>query len=121
MNPAIARRRRARIADARQREEGSHERQPVCHVANVGQTERQISLLGGGILAAYGLMRGSLSGLALAALGGALVWRGYSGHCELYHAMGHSSADDGQGRSRKDEQPRFPATSGQASSPEMGL
>jgi uncharacterized membrane protein len=63
---------------------------------NVGQMERQASLIGGGLLTAYGLTRGSLSGLALAALGGALVWRGYTGHCQMHHMLGHTTADEGQ-------------------------
>jgi hypothetical protein len=60
---------------------------------NVGELERQFSLIGGTVLAVCGLMRGSLSGLALATLGGALIWRGHTGHCEMYHALGHSCAE----------------------------
>ena len=59
---------------------------------NVGEFERQISMIGGTVLAGYGLLRGSLTGLALAAIGGALIWRGHTGHCEVYHLLGHSSA-----------------------------
>jgi len=59
---------------------------------NVGEFERQMSMIGGTVLAAYGLLRGSFSGLALAAIGGALIWRGHTGHCEMYHMLGHSSA-----------------------------
>jgi len=51
-----------------------------------------MSMIGGTVLAAYGLLRGSFSGLALAAIGGALIWRGHTGHCEMYHMLGHSSA-----------------------------
>jgi hypothetical protein len=97
MNPAIARRRHAKAAAARTHETGFHEHQHGSREINVGQTERQLSLIGGGILAAYGLFRGSLSGLALAALGGALAWRGYSSHCDVYHLLGHSSADEERG------------------------
>lgn len=60
---------------------------------NVGDMERQASLIGGGVLAVCGLLRGSMSGLALAALGGALIWRGHTGHCEMYHALGVNSAE----------------------------
>src|SRR5256714_7602646 len=63
-------------------------------VVNVGQTERWAAALGGGALALYGITRGSLGGIALALVGAALVQRGYSGHCNLYEAMGYSSADD---------------------------
>jgi uncharacterized membrane protein len=60
---------------------------------NVGEAERQLSMIGGSVLAVCGLLRGSMSGLALAAIGGALIWRGHTGHCEAYHMLGHSSAE----------------------------
>ncbi len=61
---------------------------------NVGETERVLSAVGGGALAVYGLTRGSLGGLCLAALGGALVYRGLSGHCSCYASMGVSTAEE---------------------------
>ena len=72
--------------------EGTGE-QPGSSV-NVGQTERWVSALGGGALALYGLTRGSLGGIALAFVGAALVQRGYSGHCNLYEAIGYSTGGD---------------------------
>jgi uncharacterized membrane protein len=60
---------------------------------NVGDTERLASALGGGALAAYGLSRGTLGGLALAVLGGSLVQRGVTGHCSLYGALGVNTAE----------------------------
>ncbi len=68
-------------------------------VANVGQTERWISSIGGGALALYGLTRGSLGGIALALVGGALVHRGATGHCNLYEAAGINTAQGGGLRS----------------------
>ncbi|HZI18811.1 MAG TPA: SRPBCC family protein [Pyrinomonadaceae bacterium] len=61
---------------------------------NVGQTERWASMIGGGALAAYGLTRGSLGGIALALAGAALLHRGYSGHCNLYEATGINTAGE---------------------------
>jgi uncharacterized membrane protein len=61
---------------------------------NVGQAERWVSALGGGALALYGVTRGSLGGIALALVGAALVQRGYSGHCNLYEAIGYSTGGD---------------------------
>jgi uncharacterized membrane protein len=61
---------------------------------NVGQTERWASAVGGGALALYGITRGSLGGIALALVGAALVQRGYSGHCNLYEAVGFSTGGD---------------------------
>jgi uncharacterized membrane protein len=61
---------------------------------NVGETERVVSALGGGALALVGLSRGNAAGLALAALGGALLYRGLSGHCPMYQAFGLDTAHD---------------------------
>ena len=72
----------------RQHQQGGHSD------VNVGEFERQISLVSGTVLAVCGLLRGSVSGLGLAAIGAGLIWRGHTGHCEVYHALGHSSADD---------------------------
>lgn len=55
---------------------------------NVGQGERVVSMLGGSVLTLYGLTRGSLKGLLMAAAGGGLLYRGASGHCPSYQAMG---------------------------------
>jgi hypothetical protein len=94
MNPNIARKRHARTAQLRPDQyEPSSNRHATHQQINVGETERQLSMIGGTVLAAYGLLRGSMSGLALAAIGGALIWRGHTGHCEFYHMLGHSSAD----------------------------
>lgn len=60
---------------------------------NVSQAERWASLAGGGMLACYGLSKGSGSGLVLAALGGSLMYRGLSGNCQLYQALGISTAE----------------------------
>ncbi len=59
---------------------------------NVGQPERWASAIGGGASALYGLTRGSLGGIALAILGGALVQRGVSGHRNVYGAMGYNTS-----------------------------
>lgn len=64
---------------------------------NVGNVERWASVIGGSALAAYGLKRRSLAGLVLSGLGGALVWRGATGHSLLYEAFGVSTAGDRKG------------------------
>jgi hypothetical protein len=59
-----------------------------CDV-NVGETERVVSALIGGVLAVGGLRRmGSLSGLMMLAAGGGLLYRGMTGHCMLYEQLG---------------------------------
>src|SRR5687768_16693370 len=60
---------------------------------NVGQGERTVSVAAGAILALLGLMRGSGTGLLVAGVGGALIYRGVSGHCPAYGALGMSSAE----------------------------
>jgi uncharacterized membrane protein len=48
---------------------------------NVGNPERWVSVVAGSALAAYGLTRRSIPGLVVAALGGAIAWRGATGRC----------------------------------------
>jgi uncharacterized membrane protein len=59
---------------------------------NVGETERWASLIGGTALALYGLARHSPGGTALALAGGSILYRGVTGHCPAYGAMGVSTA-----------------------------
>jgi len=66
----------------------------AAHGVNVGEVERLVSVAGGGALALLGLKEGSLLGLGLAAVGGALVYRGMSGHCHLYGTLGVSTAGE---------------------------
>jgi uncharacterized membrane protein len=59
---------------------------------NVGDTERILSFLGGGALGLFGLSRRSLGGLALAAMGGSLLYRGATGHCSVYQTLDINTA-----------------------------
>lgn len=60
---------------------------------NVGQTERWLSVMGGSLLALYGLTRRSRRGQALSLLGSyLLVSRGSTGHCPMYGTLGISTA-----------------------------
>ena len=66
---------------------------------NVGGQERAASAITGGLMLAYGLSKGSAGGLLIAAAGGAVAYRGVTGHCGVYHAIGKSTADaDEHGR-----------------------
>src|ERR1043166_4740881 len=60
---------------------------------NVSEPERWFSVVGGAALAAYGLTRRSIAGLIVSGLGGALIWRGATGHCMVYESLGLSSAN----------------------------
>ena len=61
---------------------------------NVSSPERWISVVAGSAMAAYGLTRRSKAGLVVAALGGAMVWRGATGHCMTYEILGISTNGD---------------------------
>jgi uncharacterized membrane protein len=65
---------------------------------NVGQYERWASIGTGAALAAFGLSRGRAPGLLLAIAGGALVYRGLTGHCDLYQALGMSTVEPNSDR-----------------------
>lgn len=54
---------------------------------NVGGPERVLSALAGGALLLFGVTRAPFS-LALAAVGGALAYRGLTGHCHAYQWLG---------------------------------
>jgi uncharacterized membrane protein len=101
MNPNIARKRKEKAAHLHSGNgEHQHQHEHQSNGAqqhkkiNVGEMERQVSMVGGTVLAVCGLLKGSISGLALAGIGAALIWRGHTGHCEVYHMLGHSSADE---------------------------
>lgn len=60
---------------------------------NVNDNERQLSIVGGGLLAVYGLSRLSFFGFGLAAVGAGFVYRGLSGHSSVYSALDMSTVD----------------------------
>lgn len=63
---------------------------------NVGDTERVISIVGGGTLVGLGLKCKGIASVLLPVAGGLLALRGLSGHCSLYSAFGidTSKADE---------------------------
>jgi len=61
---------------------------------NVGKAERIASILAGAGVALAGLRRiNSLRGAALVVAGGGLVYRGVSGTCQVYRALGINTAE----------------------------
>ena len=60
---------------------------------NVNNTERAVSAVAGGALIAYGLKQGGVIGTLSALAGGGLLYRGATGHCHLYDALGIDTAD----------------------------
>ena len=67
------------------------------HATNVGKAERIASIIGGSALALAGLRKRTPGGIALAALGAAVIERGATGHCRMYEALGIDTAEKGQG------------------------
>jgi uncharacterized membrane protein len=66
------------------------------HSVNVGNTERTASVAAGALLLGIGLSRWSITALVLTALGGGLLYRGVTGHCSCYDAMGIDTACQGR-------------------------
>jgi hypothetical protein len=66
----------------------------ACCGVNVGQTERLLSVLGGAaiLLTTAGLR--SFRGLLGTAIGGALVYRGLTGHCPVYQVLELDSSEE---------------------------
>ena len=62
---------------------------------NVGRVERWVTLAAGGALAAYGLKRRDAQGGLAAVAGAVLLYRGGTGHCDLYQALGINRAGNG--------------------------
>jgi uncharacterized membrane protein len=65
---------------------------PPTKVPNVGETERTLSILAGSGLIGLGLAAPSIRGALMGLAGGALLYRGLTGHCELYRALGLNTA-----------------------------
>lgn len=69
---------------------------------NVSPAERAISMLGGGALMLVGLVRGGLTGLGSALIGGGLLYRGATGHCGVYERLGVSTSGERSGEVSRD-------------------
>ena len=60
---------------------------------NVGGLERWLSVIVGGALAAYAMKQRKKSSGVAAMAGAELIYRGVTGHCHLYQALGINRAD----------------------------
>lgn len=89
------------VATERRVDAGQFEGQPWTrggargNTVNVGRAERLLSMLAGGALAAYGLRRRETAGGVAALAGAALLYRGSTGHCHVYEAIGVDTAHRG--------------------------
>jgi uncharacterized membrane protein len=60
---------------------------------NVAESERSLSVIGGAALMGAGLAARGVFGLLMGLAGGALVYRGVTGHCQVYQALGINTAE----------------------------
>lgn len=60
---------------------------------NVGQPERLLSAAAGAALAAYAISRSRWDTLIAGAVGAGLLWRGYTGRCQCYVALGIDTSE----------------------------
>ncbi|MEO8204924.1 MAG: DUF2892 domain-containing protein [Chthoniobacterales bacterium] len=60
---------------------------------NINSKERILSAIGGIILTLHGLRQRSVSRMLWTTIGGALMTRGFTGHCSAYEALGIHTAD----------------------------
>lgn len=78
-------------------------RVPPLGRVNVGSAERLVSAALGGALIVYGISRRSLRGLMLSGLGGACLYRGFTGYCHIYDALRVSTLEPQEERVLVDE------------------
>jgi uncharacterized membrane protein len=71
---------------------GSARKTLSCSTRNISRREQQMSTVAGAALLAAGVSRGRASGLLLSLLGGGLLYRGWTGHCHTYDALGIDTA-----------------------------
>jgi uncharacterized membrane protein len=62
---------------------------------NISDMEKWLSIAAGTGLALYGVSRRRTTGWFLAAIGGMLLQRGASGHCQVYESLGVNTAGTG--------------------------
>lgn len=66
---------------------GSTNLQSCQAKVNVGDNERLWSMALGGAMVLLGVSRGRLLGLLATAAGASMLYRGMTGHCQLYQAL----------------------------------
>src|SRR5690606_1099216 len=76
---------------------GPHERAEQS-ATDVGQAERWDSLAAGALRAGLRIQRQSLPGALIAAGGGAMIYRGATGRCPRYSALGMDTSDNAVAR-----------------------
>lgn len=70
----------------------------IAREGNMGDVERWASIVGGGVLAIYGITRRDRGGWLMALMGGGIAARGISGHSRLYDGFEVRRFDGAQER-----------------------
>src|SRR5438132_13779542 len=94
------------MAVASMRETGLNYETSRWSRTNVGRAERILSMIAGGALAAYGLSRRQKKGGAAAVAAAGLLYRGATGHCPVYGAIGVNTTGNGHTRADIDSDTR---------------
>jgi uncharacterized membrane protein len=71
---------------------------------NVGSTERVASAIAGGGLITYGMRQRGMRGTLASLIGGVMLFRGATGHCHAYDALGFDTSDQAQSKTRPTSQ-----------------
>lgn len=74
----------------------------VTRPTNVGPAERWASIIGGGALALYGISKATFGSMALALAGGALAYRGITGHSQIYQRFNVNTMARGTSKTHSD-------------------
>lgn len=70
----------------------------ATHSMNMTQSERFVALMGGTLVAAWGLRRRDAAGAVAVLIGGVIAFRGLGGHSHLYERMGVHRFSGARGR-----------------------
>ncbi len=71
---------------------------------NVGGSERAISIAAGAVLIGQGFLRRTLPGFISIGVGAAMLYRGLSGNCPAYSALGLNTADTDEDTAEMEEE-----------------
>lgn len=90
----------AEVPSPPRRAPAAHRTQRRFGSLNVAKPERWLSVVGGAALAAYAARRRGIPGALMAVAGSEMIFRGATGHCPVYQALGVSTAHETNGHAQ---------------------
>jgi uncharacterized membrane protein len=90
----------AEVPSPPRRPSAAHRGQRRFGSLNVAKPERWLSVVGGAALAAYAARRRGIPGALMAVAGSEMLFRGATGHCHVYQALGVSTARETNGHAQ---------------------